>query len=167
MSVKTQIKIFDDMFWIYNPGKLPGALKVEDLKKPHSSHPRNRLIANTFYRAGLIEEWGSGIQRMINALKEENLPEPEFEEQGDGFVAKLYGDYLFVIEKIKGIDLNERQQKVVQYAQEGEFKLSDISKLFDDVHERTLRRDLKELVNKQLLKAEGEKKGRIYYLNRS
>ncbi len=87
--------------------------------------------------------------------------------KGDGFVAKLYGDYLFVVEKIKGIDLNKRQRKIVQYAQEGEFKLSDISDLFDDFHKRTLRRDLKELVNKQILKAEGEKHGRVYYLNRS
>ncbi|GEM_PF-6863914 len=46
-------------------------------------------------------------------------------------------------------------------------KLSDISELCDDFYERTLRRDLKELVNKQVLKAKGEKKGRIYYLNRS
>jgi len=82
MSVKIQIKVFDDMLWIYNPGKLPGSLNIEDLKRPHSSHPRNRLIANTFYRAGLIEEWGSGIQRMTTALQKEGLPEPDLRSRG-------------------------------------------------------------------------------------
>lgn len=33
VGVKTQIKVFDDYLWIYNPGKLPGSLQIEDLKK--------------------------------------------------------------------------------------------------------------------------------------
>ncbi|MBC7196610.1 MAG: putative DNA binding domain-containing protein, partial [Deferribacterales bacterium] len=52
-TAEIQIKIFDDKIWIWNPGKLPPQLTIEDLKKEHSSYPRNPLIANAFYLAGL------------------------------------------------------------------------------------------------------------------
>jgi len=163
MNVKIQIKVFDDMLWIYNPGKLPGSLRVEDLKKPHSSQPRNRLVAKTFFRAGLIEEWGTGIERMTATLKEQGLPEPEFEEQGDGFVAKLFADSSLDTRKV---DLSDRQQKIILMAQsmKGGFKLSDIAARFEDVSNRTIRRDLNELVKLNILKATGEKRGREYSL---
>lgn len=163
MGVKIQIKVFDESLWIYNPGNLPGSLTVEDLKKPHSSHPRNPLIAHTFFRAGLIEEWGSGIQRMINALHEEGLPEPEFEEQGDGFVVILFAGSSPITEDY---DLNERQEKIMVLADSmrGGFKISDISDEFKGITDRTLRRDLNELVELTLLGAKGEKRGRTYFL---
>lgn len=31
---------------------------------PHKSRPYNPLIANTFFRAGFIEAWGRGIQKI-------------------------------------------------------------------------------------------------------
>lgn len=166
LGVKIQIKVYDNMLWIFNPGKLPGALKVEDLKQPHASYPRNQLLTSTFYRAGLIEELGSGIQRMTNAMRDESLPEPEFEEQGEVFVAKLIGDFISFFEEILGVELTDRQRNIVQFAQKGEFKLSDIADLFVDVHERTLRRDINNLIELEVLQAKGEKRGRTYSIKR-
>ncbi|MGM0588080.1 MAG: ATP-binding protein [Bacteroidota bacterium] len=164
MSVKTQLKVFDEMLWIYNPGKLPGSLKVEDLKRPHSSHPRNRLIANTFYRAGLIEEWGSGIQRMTAVLEDEGLSEPDFEEQGDGFVAKLYGQNWIPITTEMFESLNERQQTAVELAKGGKIKASDLHEKFSEVSRKTITRDLQQLVEEGILKQEGKGKGTRYLL---
>jgi ATP-dependent DNA helicase RecG len=167
MNVKIQIKIFDDYLWMYNPGKLPKPLKIEDLKKPHSSHPRNQLIASTFHRAGLIEEWGSGIQRMINALDDENLPEPEFEEQGSGFVTKIFGHDMAGDKPDSDIlkSLNDRQHTAIDLAKNGEIQASDMQEEFPDVSRKTITRDLKELVNKGLLKQEGTKKSTRYILD--
>jgi len=165
MGVKIQIKVFDDYLWIYNPGNLPGGLKVEDLKKPHSSHPRNRLIAGTFYRAGLIEEWGSGIQRMINALQEENLPEPVFEEQGDGFVAKLYGQESDIKKPEMYESLNERQKAALEYIREhGSIDNARYQKI-NNVSKRTATRDLKELTDKKILLQHGRGAGSKYTIN--
>jgi hypothetical protein len=46
---------------------------------------RNRVIGRVFHELKLIEQWGSGIHRMINACRQAGLPEPEFEEIGSGF----------------------------------------------------------------------------------
>jgi ATP-dependent DNA helicase RecG len=165
MSEKTQMKVFDEVLWIYNPGKLPWSLKVEDLKRPHSSHPRNRLIANTFYRAGLIEEWGSGIQRMTDVLQEEGLPEPDFEEQGDGFVAKLYGQNWNPVGPEVYESLNERQQVAVELAKGGTVKASDLHEQFPEVSRKTITRDLQQLVDKKIFKQEGKGKGTRYSLS--
>ncbi len=43
---------------------------------------RNRTIAKVFRQFSLIEEWGSGYQRIINACNEHNYPMPEWLEIG-------------------------------------------------------------------------------------
>ena len=43
---------------------------MEDLFKPHASKLRNKGIAEVFFDTGMIEQWGSGIEKMINYCKE-------------------------------------------------------------------------------------------------
>src|SRR3989338_5956210 len=45
----TLLKIYDDHFWVSNPGKLPEEITVDELKQPHKSYLRNPLIAKAFY----------------------------------------------------------------------------------------------------------------------
>jgi ATP-dependent DNA helicase RecG len=81
-----QIKIYDHSLQIWSPGFLPFGMTVEELLRPnHSSKPRNRLIAQAFYDMGMIEQYGSGIKRVIDACLEAGLPEPEFENFSGGF----------------------------------------------------------------------------------
>ena len=44
------------------------------------SKQRNRVIGRVFHALGLIDQWGSGIQRMIAACQAAGLPAPVFEE---------------------------------------------------------------------------------------
>lgn len=74
-----RISIFDDRLEIENPGLLPFGLTVEDL--PHGiSKLRNRVIGRVFNILGLIEQWGSGVQRMTAACRDAGLAAPVFEE---------------------------------------------------------------------------------------
>jgi ATP-dependent DNA helicase RecG len=74
-----RLSIFDDRLEIENPGLLPFGLTVEDL--PHGvSKLRNRVIGRVFQALGLIEQWGSGIQRMTAVCRDVGLPPPIFEE---------------------------------------------------------------------------------------
>jgi predicted HTH transcriptional regulator len=74
-----RLSIFDDRLEIENPGLLPFGLTVEDL--PHGvSKLRNRVIGRVFQALGLIEQWGSGIQRMRSVCRDAGLPPPIFEE---------------------------------------------------------------------------------------
>lgn len=50
-----QVMVFLDRVEIWNAGTLPGNLKVEDLKKPHSSHPSNPTLANVLYYGDYIQ----------------------------------------------------------------------------------------------------------------
>ncbi|MDQ3606037.1 MAG: AsnC family transcriptional regulator [Gemmatimonadota bacterium] len=74
-----RLSIFDDRLEVESPGLLPFGLTIEDL--PHGvSKLRNRVIGRVFHALGLIEQWGSGIQRMSAACREAGLDAPLFEE---------------------------------------------------------------------------------------
>ncbi|MBI4881158.1 MAG: putative DNA binding domain-containing protein [Planctomycetes bacterium] len=79
-----RLSIFDDRLEVENPGLLPFGLTLEDL--PHGvSKLRNRVIGRTFQALGLIEQWGSGIQRMTAACRAAGLAAPVFEELATRF----------------------------------------------------------------------------------
>ncbi|MDR0751062.1 MAG: putative DNA binding domain-containing protein [Christensenellaceae bacterium] len=84
-GIPIQIKIYEDKIIIYNCGKLPDDWTIDTLLSAHKSHPRNPLIANTFFRAGFIESWGRGIERMNEICDNENSPRPRFEVHGNDF----------------------------------------------------------------------------------
>ena len=62
---------------IWNEGPIPREIK--DLNAPHSSVPRNRLIADICFKAGYIDSWGRGIEKITTACTEHGCPAPNFE----------------------------------------------------------------------------------------
>jgi len=79
-----RVSIFDDRLEVENPGLLPFGVTVEDLHRGVSKL-RNRVIGRVFHALGLIEQWGSGVQRMTAACRDAGLPAPVFEEIGTRF----------------------------------------------------------------------------------
>jgi predicted HTH transcriptional regulator len=79
-----RVAIFDDRLEVENPGLLPFGLTIEDLYRGISKL-RNRVIGRVFHALGLIEQWGSGVQRMAATCRDAGLPEPVFEELGTRF----------------------------------------------------------------------------------
>ena len=77
-----RVAIFDDRLEIENPGLLPFGLTVDDLPRGVSKL-RNRVIGRVFHELGLVEQWGSGAQRMIASCRNEGLAEPVWEEIGN------------------------------------------------------------------------------------
>jgi len=49
---------------------LPREIKIEDLKRNHLSKPRNELLADIFFKAGLIEAWGRGTTKIVNLCRQ-------------------------------------------------------------------------------------------------
>ncbi len=84
-----RISIFDDRLEIENPGLLPFGLTVADLQHGISKL-RNRVIGRVFHALGLIEQWGSGIQRMTAACREAGLPDPRLEEISTRFRVTIF-----------------------------------------------------------------------------
>lgn len=84
-----RISIFDDRLEVENPGLLPFGLTVDDLHRGISKL-RNRVIGRVFHELRLIEQWGSGVQRIDAACRDAGLEPPDFEEVGPRFRVTLY-----------------------------------------------------------------------------
>ena len=87
----TIVKIFDDRIECCNPGGLPPGLTVADLLAGgYASQPRNRLVAEMFKEAGVIEKFGSGIGRILAVCRDKGVDSPVFEEISGGFRVTIY-----------------------------------------------------------------------------
>ncbi len=84
-----RISLFDDRLEVENPGLLPFGLTIDDLRRGISKL-RNRVIGRVFHELGLIEQWGSGIQRMTAACREAGLAPPMLEELGTRFRVTIH-----------------------------------------------------------------------------
>jgi len=83
-----RVAVFDDRIEIENPGILLPGLTIDELRDG-VSRLRNRVIGRVFKELGLIEQWGSGVQRMSAACLGAGLPAPEFAEMGLRFRVTL------------------------------------------------------------------------------
>jgi len=160
-----QVEIYDDRIEIWNPGRLMPGITIGDLyKKEHRSVARNKLIAQIFYDIGLIEKYGSGTIKIIDLCKRHGMLLPEFKEVSGGFLA-AFRKYVYVEENLQDLGLNARQIKALMHVKEkGSINLSAFKTIVPAVSEKTLYRDLQELVSKGLLKEHGKKKWRRYEL---
>lgn len=98
----------------------------------------------------------------MEKCQEQGLPEPDFEEDHGVFVVRFYQDK-WNEENLKKLGIKERQIKAVMYVKKKKsINLSSFKTIVSEVSEKTLYRDLQELVSKGILKELGEKKGRKY-----
>ncbi|MGB4752026.1 MAG: RNA-binding domain-containing protein [Fervidobacterium sp.] len=84
-----KVFIFDDRVEIVSPGGLPGNLTVELIMKGRSEI-RNKVIARFFKEIGYIEQWGTGIVRILELCGERGLKMPKFEDDGSFFTVVIY-----------------------------------------------------------------------------
>ena len=87
-----QIRVYDDKVTIYNSGGLPAGWSLDSLLTFHTSTPRNPHIASAFFRSGLTEAWGRGIEKIINANTKAGKPAPQFDVIGNGLRIVFFTD---------------------------------------------------------------------------
>ena len=165
-STNIFLRVYDDRLRLWNPGVLPEELSVEELKKEHSSYPRNRNIANVFFKAGYIESWGRGTNKIIESCIEAGLPEPLIEEEQGGFSITFFRD-VYTEELLKKHSLEGRQVKAILYIKEhGSINNAQYQELAD-ISKRTASRDLQELIERGFIEKSGTTgKGTAYTLPR-
>ena len=88
-NVPVQIRIEDDAMYISNCSMLPFGWTVETLLSTHVSKPYNPDVAKVFYRAGYIESWGRGIQKIRDACKNLGADDPEYIVHGEDIMVKF------------------------------------------------------------------------------
>ena len=94
----TKVSVYDDIVNIISPGALPNIVTIEDILRGRSEI-RNKVIANVFKELGLIEQWGSGISRIMIACKKAGLDQPRIREQGDFVDVEFYRPKRGVLDK--------------------------------------------------------------------
>lgn len=121
-----KVGIYDDIINVVSPGGFPSTITHEDILEGRSEI-RNRVIARVFKELGFIEQWGSGIRRIISSCKEKGLKEPEILEKGDFVDVSLYRE----VESMKEMqitkdndNINDNQASVLKYLYEYKNKLS-------------------------------------------
>ena len=88
-GIPIQIRIDDKSMYISNACVFPSDWTTENLMRTHNSRPYNPDLAGTFYRAGYIEAWGRGIQKICEACEELGTPMPEYILLGDDLTVKF------------------------------------------------------------------------------
>jgi ATP-dependent DNA helicase RecG len=89
MSSSIQVAVYDDRVEISSPGSLYGTLTLEEALSGRSSI-RNRTLARTFEKIGIVEGWGSGLKRIIGMCESCGVEPPQFIEIGDMLRVNFY-----------------------------------------------------------------------------
>ena len=106
-----QVAVYDDRLEVTSPGGLYNGLTYEEVMNGHSKI-RNKGIANIFSQMGLVEAWGSGIKRILNAAEEYGLPKPRFQEFDNMFRVELFRNSFPMTEEKKNIgETSEKHRK--------------------------------------------------------
>ena len=158
-----QISVYNDKLMIWSHGILPDEISLEDLKRKHSSHPRNPKIADVFFKAGLIEAWGRGTLKIINECEKMGLPEPEINIMTGGICVTFFKD-IYTETHLKKLGLNDRQVKAVLYTKENSKMTNREYQEVCKTSDRTASRDLENLTELGVFFKAGEKKGTYYKL---
>jgi ATP-dependent DNA helicase RecG len=176
------LAVFDDKMEIWNSGFLPRELTLENLKEKHQSYPRNKLIAKTLFKVGLIETWGNGTLKMINECREHGIADPIFEEYSSGFSVQFIfkesigpragitkqkqQSHQEIINTTVLESLSSRQLEIINILRKHEnLKAPDIlQELEEPPSDRTLRDDLLTLKKLNLIDSRGRARSTIWFL---
>ena len=85
-GIPIQISVYDDKIVLWNSGQLPQDWTLERLLGKHPSAPYNPLIAGAFFRAGYIEAWGRGIEKINRECREHGIDPPLYDSSMSGLM---------------------------------------------------------------------------------
>ena len=157
-GVHSQFRVYQNKLVIWNVGKLPPNISIEDLYSgSEKSTPRNLKIAEIFKEVGLIEKYGSGVSRAISEIISYDLSRPEIKEVSGGIDVNIFGEN--VPEKSSEKTVEKTVEKIItllrKYPTITQEELSAKTRL----SRRGIEWNLKALKDKGLIRRIGPDKG--------
>ena len=156
---------------------LPFGWTAENLLGSHVSKPYNPDIARVFYRAGYIENWGRGIQKIREACVAHGAEDPEYIVHGGDIMVKFKALQSAIVPDSKGSNITknegqsegqsegqklkpvERRNKILEAINKNEkITALELSKIFS-VSISTIERDLAKLTEDGDVEYVGSSKG--------
>ncbi len=125
----------------------------------HRSQPYNPNIANGFFRAGYVETWGRGIEKICEACKKHGVPMPEYTLHLEDIMVKFTPLGHQDILKDQNVLINDPLEKVVLSAikENSHVTQAQLSTKLNR-SDRQIRRILKELREKGIIERIGSRK---------
>jgi ATP-dependent DNA helicase RecG len=165
------LNIFADRLEVHSPGGLPGPVTLENLLEARFS--RNAVIVQVLSDLGFVERLGYGLDRVMSVSRQYDLRTPRFEEVGGSFRVTLFGSLESGptrttdsnLQAYRDLGLNPRQESALGYVvKHRRITNRDFQEICPDVHPETLRRDLADLVTRDVLIKVGDKRATYYIL---
>ncbi|MCX6678700.1 MAG: hypothetical protein NTU95_12275 [Methanothrix sp.] len=142
-----QVRMFADRLEVQNPGGLYGGVTVDELKEGQST--RNLLLLQLMEDLHLVENRGSGIDAMLDAMQKRGLPAPVFEDKRTTFLVKFYQ------KTPVEVPLADEEQRILAYVKKhGFIKRADAQELLG-VNEARARYLLQKMQKTGQLRKEG------------
>ena len=164
-----QVRLFADGIEIESPGTLPAWVTVENLID--AQYSRNPRIMDAFHVLRLVEEAGTGIDKILAAMEDALLEPPEFDEKEQSFVVRFRGRSVFAAEdrlwisEFSELDLSGHERVALVFAhRHGSIRNPDLREL-RHLDAQASRSVLQDVVNRGLLEVAGERRGTRYVLS--
>jgi len=171
LGTQVQVRLFPDRIEIQNPGGLFGPVSVDRLGEPGLQNTRNTLLARLLEDLGPMENRGSGIRTILQALRQAHLAPPRFEDTRTSFRVTFFNHTLLThealdwLQRFAGVpELSDRQRYALVFLrQQGRLANRDYQML-NAVDARTATRELRGMVDAGLVEPVGSRGGAYYQL---
>jgi len=128
---------------------------IEKFDKAHQSRPFNPILANIFYKAGFIENWGRGTLNVIDECLAYGLPKPTYEYDWGAVKVTFYKKQEH---KTDDVGTNVGIKELYSYIKENPaLRVSELSKRLN-TPAKTLERWIKKLKDEDKIEYKGSKR---------
>ncbi|MBK5252703.1 MAG: hypothetical protein JJE29_08750 [Peptostreptococcaceae bacterium] len=164
-----RIAITDKIIEIKSPGLILGE-KLQDFNLETYAHSRNATMVRILQEMGEVRNTGTGIHTMFAEAKKYRLEPPVFESEGEDFTVRFGNREILGIEDIKRLEemnlkIDEDRMAAVSFAMKnGSINNREYQNL-NDVNRDEAFRELKSLVDQEVLIQEGMGSGTYYVLS--
>jgi ATP-dependent DNA helicase RecG len=164
-----QIRMFADRLEIQSPGGLFGNVTVENLEEEHST--RNARLMRMMEDWHIVENRGSGIKTMLQAMRTANLEPPRFNDRRSSFLVTFRNHTLMNPEAITWLNqfadqaLEDRQRLALVYLRYNEQMTNSDYRRLNHIDSVTANRELRGLVQTGLIEQSGTRRWAYYTLS--
>ena len=161
--IPIQIRIHEDAVYVSNDCIFPVGWTIETLMERHRSVPYNPNIANGFFRAGYVETWGRGIEKICEACKNHGILMPEYTLHLEDIMVKLTPLTQFKVPKESDGTLNGTlnvtlERNILSVIIENPHVTQAQIAVILECSERKVKRVMKEMIEKGIIERVGGRK---------
>lgn len=158
-NIPIQISIYKDKLYIGNSCIFPVGWSIKTLLQKHNSRPYNPDIANGFFRAGLVEIWGRGIEKIYESCQQYRIPKPKYTLHPEDIMIKFTTSQTIKSPKLQNAGLNvSLENDILDSLRRNPSATAEKLAILLNTNQRTIERKIKKFKEIGILKRQGGKR---------